>query len=214
MNTPETELIELPLEEKINSLTHGFGFLLSVVALVILVVFASLYGTVWHVASFSLFGAALVCLYLASSLYHALRREKLKRFFLYMDHAAIYLLIAGTYTPFTLVGIRHQWGWLIFGIVWGLAVTGIIITLFFFDRFERLSLILYLLMGWLVAFSYRPFLDNLDSWTLLLVILGGISYTVGVAFYLWRRLPFSHALWHLFVIGGSTWHFFAVLSLL
>ncbi|MCU0353305.1 MAG: hemolysin III family protein [Cytophagales bacterium] len=198
-------------EEIANSITHGIGALLSIAGLVILVVFACLRGDVWHVVSVTIFGTCLVLLYTASTLYHSFQSEKAKRIFRIMDHAAIYLLIAGSYTPFTLTLLRGGWGWSLFGIVWGLALGGIAFKLFFVSRFNVLSTIVYLLMGWMVVVAGGPLLENVPANGLYYLLAGGVAYSLGTVFYLWEKLPFHHAIWHLFVLSGSVCHFFAVL---
>ena len=198
-------------EEIANSITHGIGAGLSIAALVILVVFASLYGDVWRIVSFSIYGACLTILYTASTLYHSFQSQKLKKYFQIMDHASIYLLIAGTYTPFTLVHLRGGWGWSLFGIIWGLAVLGVIFKMFFTNRFNLLSTIIYLLMGWLIVIAFKPAVTHIPQGGLYWLLAGGLSYTFGVIFFLWEKLPYSHAIWHLFVLGGSICHFFAML---
>lgn len=198
-------------EELVNSMTHGLGLVLSVAGLVILVVLAAVRGTPRHVVSVSVYGATLVLLYAASTLYHAFRSPRLKRVFKIIDHSAIYLLIAGTYTPFTLVVLRGPWGWTLFGLVWGLAVAGIAFKTLFVDHFVIASTIVYVAMGWLVVIAIRPVLAMVPNRGLLWLLAGGLSYTMGVAFFAARRLPYSHAIWHLFVLGGSISHYFAVL---
>ena len=198
-------------EEIANAVTHGLGLALSVAGLVILTVFASLRGGAWHVVSCSIYGATLVILYAASTFYHALPQPRAKSVFQLLDHSAIYMLIAGTYTPFTLVNLRGGWGWSLFGTVWGLAVVGTILEVFGRRRLKGLSLAFYLGMGWLVAIAAGPLVRNLAPGGLLLLGLGGLAYCLGVIFYVWRRLPYNHAVWHLFVLAGSALHFFSVL---
>lgn len=198
-------------EELANSITHGIGVLLSIAALTLLVVFASLKGDAWRIVSFSIYGACLVLLYTASTLYHAFQAEKVKHYFKIMDHASIYLLIAGTYTPFTLVLLRGGWGWSLFGIIWGLTLFGIVFKMFFINKFNMLSTIIYLLMGWLIIIAFKPAVDNIPLGGLYWLLAGGISYSAGVIFFVWHKLPYHHAIWHLFVLGGSICHFFAML---
>ncbi len=198
-------------EEIANAITHGLGLALSIAGLVILTVFASLRGGAWHVVSVSVYGASLVVLYAASTFYHALPQPRAKRVFRILDHSAIYLLIAGTYTPFTLVNLRGGWGWALFGTVWGLAVVGTLLEIFGQRRVKWLSLAFYLGMGWLVAIAARPLAQNMDPGGLLLIGLGGLAYCLGVLFYVWRRMPYHHAVWHLFVLAGSVLHYFSVL---
>ncbi len=201
----------LRFEETANSITHGIGVGLTVAALTLLVTFAALEGDAWRVVSFSIYGATLILLYLASALYHAFRSVRLKRFFKLLDHSAILLLIAGTYTPFSLVTLRGGWGWSIFGIIWGLAVGGIIFKILLIGRFPLIETLFYVAMGWLVLVATAPLLKAIPPLGLLWLGLGGFLYTGGVVFYLWKRLPLHHTIWHLFVLGGSTCHFFCIL---
>ncbi len=198
-------------EEIAHAITHGVGFLLSVAALTILVVFASLHGDTWHIVSVSIYGSTLILLYTASTLYHALSAPHAKAVLRTLDHAAIYLLIAGTYTPFTLVNLRGGWGWTLFGMVWGLALFGVLLEAVARQRVRFLSVSLYLGLGWLVAIAVKPLLASVAAGGLALLLLGGLAYTGGVVFYGWQRLPYHHAIWHVFVMAGSICHFFAVL---
>jgi hemolysin III len=199
------------LNEIANAVTHGLGTALAAAALVLLVVFACIYGDAWHIVSFSVYGATLVLLYLASTLYHSFQNEKVKHLFKILDHAAIFLLIAGTYTPFTLVTLRGAFGWTLFGIIWGLAAAGVVFKAFHVNRFAVLSTVFYVLMGWLIVISVKPLVLNLPSAGLYWLLAGGLSYTAGIYFYAQKQKLFRHAVWHLFVLGGSTAHFFAVL---
>lgn len=199
-----------PREELANALTHGVGALLSVAGLAVLTTSASIRSDVWAVTATAIFGATLVLLYTASTLYHALRGEELKRLLRKFDHASIFLLIAGTYTPFLLVNLRGAWGWSLFGVIWGLAIVGVAVKFWFAGQFRVASTLLYLAMGWLVVVALRPMLLAVPRNGLWLLLAGGLCYTVGTVFYLWKRLPYHHALWHLFVLGGSVCHFFAV----
>ncbi|MCF6214490.1 MAG: hemolysin III family protein [Flavobacteriaceae bacterium] len=199
-----------PLEEKINVLSHGFGFILSVLATVFLVVGASLNGTVWHVVSFSIYGASLIILYLASTLYHNAKKPKLRRRLNVFDHASIYVLIAGTYTPFALVTLNGVWGWTIFGITWGLALAGIILKLFFTGKYDILSTVMYILMGWVVLVAIKPLVNNLAFEGVMWLFAGGISYTIGAVLYSIEKIKYNHAIFHLLVLLGSFCHFMAV----
>ena len=197
-------------EEIANSVTHGVGLCLSIAGLAVLVILASLRGTPWHIVSCSIYGSTLVILYLTSTLYHSVQSSKAKQWFKILDHCAIYLLIAGSYTPFTLVHLRGNWGWTLFGLIWGVAVLGIIFKLFYTGKFERISVTLYLLMGWLVVIVVKPLLLTLGLSGFLWIAAGGLSYSFGVIFYWFDRIAFFHAIWHLFVLGGSICHYFAV----
>lgn len=194
-----------------NSITHGLGLILAIIGLVVITVCAARYGDGWHIVSGAIFASTLVLLYAISTLYHSIPHPRAKEILQLLDHSAIFLLIAGSYTPFTLVSLNGAWGWSLFGIVWGLAVLGIVLKWSAWRRYEWLALSLYLLMGWVVIFAFEPLVTAVDPGGLWLLLFGGIAYTGGIAFYLWEALPFNHAVWHLFVIAGSTLHFFAVL---
>ncbi|KGO33676.1 MAG: PAQR family membrane homeostasis protein TrhA [Desulfoprunum sp.] len=198
-------------EEIANSITHGLGTVLSIGGLALLIAFASRYGNAWHIVSCSIFGTALILLYAASTLYHVVQRPAAKSVLRILDHAAILVLIAGTYTPFTLVSLRGPWGWTLFGVIWGLAVMGIIIEITRLRRFRAGLIALYVIMGWAVIAAIKPMLDSVSSGGLQLLLAGGLAYTGGVVFYLWKRLPYNHAIWHLFVLTGSIFHFLAIL---
>ncbi len=201
---------QTPGEELANWLTHGIGAVLSVVGLVLLICFSTWYGDVWHIVSSAIFGTTLVLLYTASTLYHRFRTERVKLVLQKLDHAAIFLLIAGTYTPFVLVTLRGPWGWSLFGVVWGLAIVGVTLKFWFAGRFRLASTLIYLGMGWLVMVAIKPLSAALPASGLRLLIAGGLCYTGGAVFYLWKRLPYSHAIWHLFVLAGSACHWAAV----
>jgi hemolysin III len=201
-------------EEIANSITHGIGTALSVIGGIALIIFAVLYGDIWRIVSFSIYSVTLIILYLASTLYHSVRDPQLKRIFKILDHVCIYLLIAGTYTPFLLVSLRGPWGWTLLGVIWGLALVGIIVKTLSAQRFRRLLVLGYLLMGWLAVVAGRELLVRVPAEGLFWLALGGVLYTVGVLFYVWRNLPYGHTIWHLFVLGGSICHYLAVLSLL
>ena len=198
-------------EEIANSITHGIGAALSIAALVLLVVFAALRGDAWRVVGFSIFGSSLFILYLTSTLYHSFTNRRVKRIFRVLDHSMVFILIAGSYTPITLTVLRGPWGWTLFGLIWGLAIFGIVMKIAFFDRFNALSVVLYILMGWLVVIALKPLLSAAPLGLMVWMGIGGLSYTLGVIFYAWERLPFNHAVWHLFVLGGSISHFFGML---
>ena len=201
----------LQIEELVNSLTHGTGALLSAAGLGALVALACLHGTALHIVSCSIYGATLVLLYTASTLYHAVRSPRLKHAFRIVDRSCIYLLIAGSYTPFTLVTLRGSWGWTLFGLVWVLAAAGIVFQLLCANRFKVLSAVGYILMGWLAVFAVKPLIDALPAGGFAWLLTGGIVYTVGALFYLIKKLPYNHAIWHLFVLGGSACHYVCVL---
>lgn len=201
-------------EEIANSITHGIGALMAIAALIILTVFSILKGTTWHVVSFSVFGATLVTLYTASTLYHSLTNEKVKVLFRKFDHMSIYLLIAGTYTPFCLTVLNNWIGWTLFGIVWGSAILGIVLKSFFTGKKELLSTILYVVMGWVALLAIKPLFDSVTLTTFVLLMAGGVFYTAGTYFFVKDRIKYFHSIWHLFVLAGSTFHFFAVLNLL
>ena len=199
-------------EEIANSITHGIGATLATAALTILVVFATLKGDAWRVVSFSIYGASLVILYTSSTLFHAFTNKKMKRYFRIMDLSAIFLLIAGTYTPITLLPLRGTgWGWTMFGLIWGMAIIGILFKTFFYGKYEKLSIIFYALMGWLVVIAIKPMLAILPAGLLIWILIGGLSYTIGIIFLAWTKFPYSHTIWHLFVLGGSILHFFGIL---
>jgi hemolysin III len=199
-----------PAEELANRLTHGFGALLSVAGLVLMVVYSALHGDAWVVTSTAVYGASLVVLYTASTLYHTVQSDRWRRLCQKFDHAAIYLLIAGTYTPFTLGPLRGSWGWTLFGIVWGCAVVGVVLKLFFAGKADVLSTVAYLVMGWLVVIALKPLVAALPAGALWLLVAGGLCYTLGTIFYLWDKLPFNHAVWHVWVLAGSACHWAAV----
>lgn len=198
-------------EEIFSSISHGLGVLLSIAALVILVVFASLKKDIWGVVSFSIYGFTLFFLYLSSTLYHSIVYEKAKRIFRVFDHAAIYLLIAGSYTPISLVAMRGTWGWVIFSVIWSLALLGIILNIVSFEKTRIYSTALYVLMGWLIVIAAKPMLSMIPQGLFSWLLAGGVIYTLGIIFYAWKRIPFNHGIWHLFVLGGSVVHYFGFL---
>lgn len=199
-----------PVEEKINIISHSIGLIFSIVALALLVTRAIQHGNVWHIVSFSLFGTSLIILYGASTCYHMAKKPELKSRLNIVDHASIYVLIAGTYTPFTLVTLRGTTGWVIFGISWGLALTGIILKLFFTGKYDKISTIMYVVMGWVIVFAIKPLIQNLPFNGLLWLFTGGISYTIGALIYSIKKIKFNHAVFHMFVLFGSFCHFMAV----
>lgn len=200
--------------ERFNSISHLLGAVMAFVGLVVLLVFASLRGDPWRIVSYSIYGVSLVLLYLASALYHSFQKEDTKEFFQRLDHQAIYVLIAGTYTPFSLVTLRGEWGWSLFGVVWGLAGCGLVVDALPSTRKSRrfVPLAIYLIMGWLCVFALGPLLERLPATGFMLLLSGGVLYTAGIGFYLFdRRVKHFHGIWHLFVLAGSLCHFFAIL---
>jgi hemolysin III len=198
-------------EEVAHALTHGLGVVLAIVGLTVMVARAALYGNVWHVTGAAVFGATLVLMYSASTLYHSIPLPRTKRVLRVIDHSSIYFLIAGTYTPFTLVTLHGPWGWLLFGLTWGLALVGVVFKIFATGRYEKLSLAIYLGMGWSIVIAIKPLLRELEPGGLVLMLLGGLSYTGGVAFYVLDTRKYFHAIWHGFVLAGSVLQYFAVL---
>jgi hemolysin III len=198
-------------EEIFHSITHGIGSGLSIAGLTLLLVLAILFGDVYQIVSFSIFGASLVLLYLSSTLYHGFQQPRVKHIFKIFDHASIYLLIAGTYTPFLLVGLGGSTGWTMLFIVWGIALFGVVFKVLFIERFQVLSVVTYLLMGWLCVFVFREMVASIPLGAIIWLAIGGLFYTVGVIFYALHKIPYMHAVWHFFVLGGSICHFFAVL---
>ena len=197
-------------EEKLNIRSHATGIFLSIIALVLLVTHASLNGNVWHIVSFSIFGASLLILYTASTIYHSATDPKRRARLRVLDHASIYVLIAGTYTPFTLVTLSGSTGWIIFAISWGLALSGIILKLFFTGRFDILSTSMYIFMGWMIVFAIQPLVDNLSSEGLFWLVAGGLAYTIGAILYGINAVKYNHAIFHVFVLIGSACHFISI----
>ncbi|MEJ1096185.1 MULTISPECIES: hemolysin III family protein [unclassified Pseudoxanthomonas] len=197
-------------DEIASALTHGVGAAAALAGGAVLITLAALHGDGWQLGAAIVFGVTLLLLYVASTLYHAIQHPVAKSRLKVFDHCAIYLLIAGTYTPFTLIGLRGPWGWGLFAAIWTLAVAGVIFKLFYTGRFKLLSTLIYIAMGWLVIVAIKPLLASLDSWTLGWLLAGGIFYTLGTYFYHRESIRYSHAIWHLFVIAGSVCHFVAV----
>jgi hemolysin III len=200
-------------EEIANAVTHGIGAALAVAGLAVLVTLAAMHGDAWRVVSFSVYGATLVMLYLASTFYHGFQSPRVKRVFRILDHSAIYLLIAGTYTPFTLLALRGSWGWALFAAVWLLAIFGVWAEAFWVYRAKWISAVIYLAMGWMVVLAGRPLVAALPPGALHLLVAGGLLYSLGTIFYVMKRVKYAHAVWHGFVLGGSTCHFLAVVLL-
>ncbi|MCI1711909.1 MAG: hemolysin III family protein [Chiayiivirga sp.] len=209
MTAHTTDLASLR-EELANALTHGLGAVVALGAGAVLVTLTALWGDGWQLAGAIVFCVALLLLYVASTLYHAISHPVAKARLKVFDHCAIYLLIAGTYTPFTLVGLRASWGWALFTAIWSLALAGVVFKLFYTGRFKRLSTAIYIAMGWLVVVAIVPLWRALDAWTLTWLFSGGVAYTAGTAFYLNERIPYGHTIWHAFVLTGSICHFVAV----
>lgn len=205
---------EFNQDEWLNTLTHFLGLLLALGAVPVLIARAALHGTAREVTTFSIFGATLICTYLSSSLYHHAQPGTAKRVLRRLDHLCIYLLIAGTYTPFTIVGLGGVWGWSLFGVLWGLAALGIVTKLSAGQRFDLISIAAYVLMGWIGLIAIVPLARALPTVSFVLVLAGGVSYTIGALFYAWERLRFNHAIWHVFCLGGSVLQFLAVCFLL
>lgn len=197
-------------EETLNVVTHAIGFLLSVVALVVLVFYASLNGDVWDIVSMAIYGSSLVILYFSSTVFHLIQDQKTRNRLNVLDHASIFLLIAGSYTPFVLVTLRGPWGWSIFGVVWGVAIAGIILKIFFTGRFNLLSTLLYLAMGWVIIIAIKPLYEALPFAGLMWLFGGGLFYSFGSIFFLINKIPYNHAIFHVFVLAGSICHFIAV----
>ncbi len=210
MKTSKQTISYSPAEEKTNIVSHAIGLVLSITALALLVVRATLYGNTWHVVSFSIFGSSLIVLFAASTIYHSTSTPALRTRLRILDHASIYALIAGTYTPFALVTLRGPLGWVIFGIVWGLALTGIILKLFFTGRYKIVSTLMYVFMGWIGIIAAKPLVHNLPEEGLVWLFAGGMAYTLGATLYAIKKIRFNHALFHVFVLIGSFSHFIAV----
>ena len=211
MSWIKPDTLQTKAEEIGNATTHGMGALLSLAALTLLIVFASNQDDVLKLVSGIVFGVSLLLMYLSSTVYHSMTNPRVKHLFRILDHASIYLLIAGSYTPFMLVTLKGPWGWGLFTVVWLLAIAGVLFKVFFVHKYEGLSTIIYLLMGWMSLVVIKPIYQLLPMGGLVCIVVGGLCYTVGVIFFVWERLKFSHVLWHLFVLAGSIFHFFAVL---
>jgi hemolysin III len=200
-------------EEIANAITHGIGVLLSIAALVILVIKAVRTGTAWHVTSYSIFGSSMILLYLMSTLYHSLLWQGARNVFGRLDHATIFVLIAGTYTPYTLTILRGPWGWVIFGLVWGIALVGVVLKSIYLEKYHKATTWIYLAMGWIIVIAGPHLFRQLPFKSLIYLLIGGIFYSVGYIFYKWNKLPWSHPIWHLFVLAGTIFHFFSILYL-
>lgn len=198
-------------EEIANSITHSVGIGLSIAALIILLILASRRGDAWKIVSFSIYGATLFLLYLSSTLYHSFVNPKIKNIFRILDHSAIYLLIAGTYTPLTLTLMRGTWGWTLFGLAWAMAIGGIIVTTFLLDKLKALLVLSYVVMGLLAIIAIKPMIQMVPRGMIAWLFIGGACYILGIIFYLWKKLPYHHTIWHLFVLAGSISHFLGIL---
>ena len=198
-------------EELLNAISHGLGVLLGIAGSAILIVVATLHSDVWGIVSVSVYGFTLILLYSMSTLYHALSNEKAKRIFRILDHSTIYLLIAGSYTPYLLVTIRGTMGWIVFSIVWGCAVIGIVLNAISLERYKKISLALYLISGWAAVIATKPIVEHLAFEGLMLMLLGGVFYTGGIVFYKMKQHKYFHGIWHFFVLGGSIAHYFSIL---
>lgn len=201
-------------EEITNAILHGIGLGLAIAALVVLIVFANIYGDTRHIVSFTIYGSTLVILYLSSTLYHSFPKGKVKDIFEIFDHSAIYLLIAGTYTPLTLIALKGTLGWIIISIVWAISIVGIVFKVLWVKKFVIFSTLLYMVMGWLIVFEIKPMIEVMSTPSIVLLVSGGLLYTLGTIFYVWRKVKYHHAVWHLFVLAGSVCHFFTILLML
>ena len=207
----EAPKVHVPVDEILSSITHGIGAGLSIAGMIILVYRAVAFGDVTHIVSFSIYGTTLILLYTASTLYHGFQRPGVKQFFKVLDHASIFLLIAGSYTPFLLVGIQGRLAWTFLIIIWGLAILGVGFKAFFIQRLQRISVLFYVLMGWLSVVLIKEMMANIPQGGLIWLAAGGVAYSVGVIFYAMKKVPYTHIVWHFFVLGGSICHYLAVL---
>jgi len=205
----ETEIMTTN-EEIANAVLHGVGLGLSIAVLVALVILGRIHGNILYIVSFSVYGSTLLILYLSSTLYHSFPHGKVKDIFEIFDHSAIYLLIAGTYTPISLIAIKGGFGWTMFGIIWGIAICGILFKVFWIKKFVVLSTFFYIIMGCFIIIAIKPIFYSMNTTSIAFLFIGGASYILGTTFFLWRRIKYHHAIWHLFVLGGSTCHFFTM----
>lgn len=210
MNDLEGIKFYSPVEENINIIAHAIGLVLSIIAFLLLVRHAILHGNVWHVVSFAIFGASLISLYGASTFYHSSRNPELRCRLRIVDHATIYVLIAGTYTPFALVTLNGPSGWVLFGVSWCMALIGIVLKLFFTGKYNLISTLMYVFMGWIIVFAIKPLINNLSADGLFWLLAGGLAYTTGAILYSIKKIKFNHAIFHLFVLAGSYCHFMSV----
>lgn len=201
-------------EEIFNSVSHGVGSLLSVAGTAVLIVLAAIHGGAWEVVSAAIYGASLIILYTMSTLYHALTNRRAKSFFRIMDHDTIFFLIAGTYTPITLIPLRGAVGWVLFGVIWGAAVLGIVMNSIDLEKFRKPSIVCYALMGWAVIFAIKPMLRECTPLSLWFLLIGGICYTGGIVFYIIKSKKYFHSIWHIFTVAGSVFHYFSILLMI
>lgn len=198
-------------EEIFSAVTHGVGSLLSIAGTAVIIVLAAIFNDAWAVVGCAIFGASLIILYSMSTLYHSITNQKAKSFFRIMDHNTIFFLIAGTYTPITISIMRGVIGWVLFGIVWGAAIIGIVLNSIDLEKFRKPSVVCYIAMGWVIIFAIRPLLNVMNVWSLWLLIGGGVFYTVGVIFYAIKKVKYFHSIWHIFTVLGSVCHYFSIL---
>lgn len=198
-------------EEIFNSVSHGAGGALAVAGTVVLIIVSAIYSDAWSVVSSCIYGASLIILYTMSTLYHAITNIKAKTFFRIMDHNTIFFLIAGTYTPITLACLRGWLGWVLFGIVWGAAAVGIVLNSINLERFKKINMVCYVIMGWVIVIAIKPMIENVNTLSLVFLLIGGIFYTVGIIFYALKKLKYFHSIWHLFTVAGSVFHYFSIL---
>lgn len=207
-----TELPQYSFHEELaNAITHGIGILFSISGLGVLTAFASIFGTAWHIVSCAIYSGTMILMYTASTLYHSIPSPRAKSLFRTLDHASIFLMIAGTYTPFTLVSLHGPWGWSLFGVIWGLAAAGIICEFFLLKKYRLLAVAIYIAMGWSVIVAIKPLLAAIPTPGIWLLVAGGLFYSLGAIFYIVKKVPFNHAIWHGFVLAGTICHFFAIL---
>lgn len=198
-------------EEIFNSVTHGIGALLSVGGTTVLIVFSAIYSDAWSVVGSAIYGGSLIMLYAMSTLYHAITHEKAKRFFRIMDHTNIFFLIAGTYTPITISILRGVYGWILFGVVWAAAILGIVFNAIDLKKYSKPSVVCYIAMGWVVIFAIKPLLEIMNLYCFMLIVAGGVFYTLGVVFYAIKKVKYFHSIWHIFTVLGSACHYFGIL---
>ena len=203
--------IQTPFEEKLNALTHGIGAVLGVAALILLIKYNA-HKTPWSLFSVIIYGISIIVLFTASTLYHSVIKEKQKHIFRIIDHISIYVLIAGTYTPVCLITLDQSFGWPMFWVVWGIALFGVVLKIFFTGRFEIFSTLLYLVMGWLIVFDFTSLSEGIGSDGILFLFAGGLSYTIGIIFYAIQKIPYNHVIWHLFVLAGAVFHFLMIFN--